>query len=602
MTDASHTPAAKPSALLALIALGIVFRFQPAWLVVDLQSAAAEHGVRPDRLSRLTSRALAPFEQLVARLTRRGRPVRDAEQDATRTELALLRELLGVARGLLAHVKLHRRKVGELVVGAFERLREQHGISQHRFCALLGIPERTLRHWRSRPTSTTTSPSSTEPPATREPRAKPARARAPRRGRFGFDMLLPGTQVGADTTDLVAFDVPLKLVAAQDVGGRDDALFESIVVDDHESANIVATVMSAALADKPGAQAITDQGTPYLARFATGALEALDVEHAPQREGDPLGKATVERAFGTIKRIAGPLFELTNRIARAVPELACPTLAKALATLLITAQLRSYQAGARAGRAAATARAGIDADELARRAEQSRERARSTDRSARLLLAHIHELYSLGGSQRDFTNSLRRYPLQVLHDAEREFAAQCHRDDIRDRKSYYASIVRRLNDEHTRRRRIAQQDAEDNAALHGRAAAHHAQQRALLADPIAWLRFALDLIAMHWIPSDHALLFGGDGFGLGHLQAALVRLALVHGAAATDVARGTLHEFRLGNADRLGPDGVDAVSAVLERELGKLDAKLDCAAESASAIFRSTGRSPRPPPPNRLRI
>ena len=46
------------------------------------------------------------------------------------------------------------------------------------------------------------------------------RDRGPRRPRFGFDVVLPQTQIGADTTDLNAFGVPLKLVAAQDIGGR----------------------------------------------------------------------------------------------------------------------------------------------------------------------------------------------------------------------------------------------------------------------------------------------------------------------------------------------------------------------------------------------
>jgi hypothetical protein len=150
MTTVSHVPLPKPTALLALIALGIVHRFRPAWLAVDLKTAAAEQGVRADRLSRLVSGAVAAFEAVVAKLTRRGRPARDPEEDRTRAELALLRELLGVARALLAQARLRRTAARELLVGALERLEQTHGITRRQFCDLLGLSERTLRHWRAR--------------------------------------------------------------------------------------------------------------------------------------------------------------------------------------------------------------------------------------------------------------------------------------------------------------------------------------------------------------------------------------------------------------------------------------------------------------------
>jgi hypothetical protein len=60
----------------------------------------------------------------------------------------------------------------------------------------------------------------------------------------------------------------------------------------------------------------------------------------------------------------------------------------------------------------------------------------------------VHELYGLGGSQRNFVDSLRIYPLAVLRDAEKAMRAQAHRDDIRDRRSYFAAVVRKLHDEH----------------------------------------------------------------------------------------------------------------------------------------------------------
>src|SRR5574341_834310 len=121
MATFSHNPVPRPTALLALIALGIVSRFRPAWLGIDLKTAAAEQGLRADRLSRLVTGAIAAFEAVVAKLTRRGRPAHDSEEERTRAELALLHELLGVARALLAQVRLRRRAARELLVGALSR-------------------------------------------------------------------------------------------------------------------------------------------------------------------------------------------------------------------------------------------------------------------------------------------------------------------------------------------------------------------------------------------------------------------------------------------------------------------------------------------------
>ena len=76
-------------------------------------------------------------------------------------------------------------------------------------------------------------------PVAPPPEKKRPKKLSPRRPRFGFDVTLPDTQVATDTTDLEAFGVSLKLVAAQDVGGRDQDLFDSIIVDNRESADHV---------------------------------------------------------------------------------------------------------------------------------------------------------------------------------------------------------------------------------------------------------------------------------------------------------------------------------------------------------------------------
>jgi len=50
--------------LFALIALGIVSRLRPSWLAVELKTAAAEHGVRPEQ--RPGAAALPGHRQLAA--------------------------------------------------------------------------------------------------------------------------------------------------------------------------------------------------------------------------------------------------------------------------------------------------------------------------------------------------------------------------------------------------------------------------------------------------------------------------------------------------------------------------------------------------------
>ena len=429
----SHNRASKPSPLAALVCLATVARLRPDWAAVNLGAAAAEIDVSPQRLSRLCSRAIDPFETTVDDLTRMGRPPADKATDKAAAERDIMAALLEVASSLLAQCRLTGPVFRALVVGAWLRLHAQHPrLSRQRFCEALAVPERTLRHWLN------TDQPPCEPKAN-EATPKPARPkkREPRRGRFDFSVVVPDTQVAADTTDLKAFGLGLKLVAAQDVGGRDQDLFESVIVDDHESADLVVKVLLEALqgtkagkvltqalqaleqeqapgaahvpeteqdqasgaadlppaeqeqppgaADLPateqeqppstgthgaqGKQAVCDQAAPYVAHKTRDALDKEGVDHAPQREGDPLGKATIERAFGTIKSIAGPLLGITNRLAESIDSLRNVELAKAATTVFLIALLRSYQAGARATRRAIEQRSGLDEQALYRAAE-----------------------------------------------------------------------------------------------------------------------------------------------------------------------------------------------------------------------------------------
>lgn len=594
--SSSHSSVSKPSTIVALICLAIVHRLRPAWVAVSVSEAAAAEDVNPQRISRLATRALPAFEATAATLSRRGRPPADRGAAQTERTLTATRALLGVATQILDHVSLRKPAVRALVAGAYLRLRAEHGITQKQFCAALALSPRTLRSWLDRAASADATPPAK---ADKTPSTAKKKPRPPRRGRFGFDVTAPGTQVAADTTDLSAFGVPLKLIAAQDVGGRDAELLSSVLVDDHESAELVARVLSTALSDLPGAQAITDQGTPYLAEHTRSALDQLEAEHAVQREADPLGKATIERAFGSAKSFARPLLGITDRLASAIPEHARTALARAITIVTLTALLRAYQAGARAARRADDARGGVDADALVRAAEASRERARADNRSARLLLEHIHTAYEIDGSPKRFVRTFRRFPLPVLRTAERTFAAQAHRDDIKKRTAYFARLVRIAHDDFRRDQDRRHREREQRDRFARQQQRFDAQHHTWRDDPAAHLADALDAVSAHWL--DGQLLFDGIGPGTAWMRTSIDRLVDRHGPRSTrDLADGLFRAFARGAADRLGPDGVAAVRAVLDRHLPESTANTtpSCATRFA-AILGLAGSKPRPPPSHR---
>jgi transposase InsO family protein len=623
----SHISLPKPSVLLALICLCLIRRLRPGWVAISVQEAARAERVNAERVSRLASRALGACEAVVSRLTRKGRP--PANPDTLDNECALLRALLGAATSILQHVKLRKDALRTLVVGSYLHLRDIHpGLTQKVFCQALAVPERTLRSWlknqpvnesrptspidKSRPTSPVSESRPTSPVDKSRPillmsesrpalidtsdtgKPAPQRLRPPRRGRFGFAVTIPNTQFAGDTTDLRAFGVSLKLVATQDIGGRDQSLLDAIIVDNRESADHVVDVLRQSLADRPGAQFLSDQGTPYLAAKTRAALEELQVEHAVQKEGDPLGKATIERAFGTVKQIAAPILSLTEQVAQALPSLSQPDFAIAATTLLFTAFLRAYQAGARATRRACAERC-TNTDQLARAAEVSRERARADERSARLLLTHIHGAYAIGGSLQDFIRRFRRKPMSVIRAAERTFAAQAHRTDIRNRASYFAKLISVAHDAHRRRRaRDARHRQESQRrACHQRRV--RAEQAAWHAEPVLWLSDILSLIAAQW--DGHTLLFDGAGLRT-WLRQSLAHLADLYGPPSTQVVAAVFAHFEQTRLPDLGPAGVAAVKAVLQRQAGPLPKSTHtpfCAAHFA-ATLRGTGSNPRPPP------
>jgi hypothetical protein len=559
-----HVATPKPSPLLAVVSLAVVHRLHPEWVAVPLADAAAQEDLSAQRLSRLCSRAISMFEAVIGNLTRRGRPHK-LERNAD-TELAQVRALLDVATSLLRAVPLRGNKVRALLVGAWLRL--QHSsltISCRRFCATLGVSERTFRRWRNTTTVELDVGSDVVKP---EPAPNKPKPHPPRRGRFNFDVTLPDTQVAADTTDLNVFGVKLKLIASQDVGGRDNDLLDHVIVDTHEDAARVEEVLNHSLAGLEGAQAITDQGTPYMAELTRNALEDMQVDHAPQREGDPLGKATIERAFGTVKTIAAPLFALTRRLARHHPSLCEPQFAKAFARLVVTFLLRAYQAGARAAHRADEQRAGLDEQTLARLAAENRDKAHAELRSKRMLLEHIHQTLGIEVSKTAFIRQFSSRPLPVLELAHKDFAKQAHRDDIRNRTAYFAWFVGKHLDAYKQqqaksrgqRERVQQRAADEQ---------HKARrEQAWNKNPTQWLMHSLKTIAAFWLPESGILAGGGAGPGKAWLRCAIARLVELHGArTALDIAHGTADVFARAAAHELGEQGLRVVLGILFDEL-----------------------------------
>ena len=177
--------------------------------------------------------------------------------------------------------------------------------------------------------------------------------------------------------------------------------------------------------------------------------------------------------------------------------------------------------------------------------------------------------------------------------------------DVRSVDRYFAALVRSECAEHRRRR--ATRDA--SRALQERLRRQHHEadhaQRARSAEPALWLRQALDLIAVQWLPSARHLLFDGNGLGVGWMCGALDLLLRRHGCLATDdIAAGVLGQFRLASLPALGDDGVNAVALLLQRELAQAHARYqpDLAHDPACAIRSAIGLFTRSPPPNPLRI
>jgi hypothetical protein len=551
--------------------------------------------VRPERVSRLKAQLRRPLAEVLAAATRRGRPAKTPPAPRASRAAALLL----VATALLAksRVPVRRRAVQDELVCAFDRVHADYGVTQTEFCATLGLAERTFRSWRARPPAPTEPAPPPPPPAPRKNNR--------RTGRFDLDVTAPGTQLGGDTTDLRVLGVQLKLVGTQDLGAREQRLFEAFALDERENSDLVVRVLTDALAGREGLQFITDQGTPYVSEAAKLAYQALGVDHAPQKEGTPTDKATVERAWDTVQRALAPLVDLSNRVAEALPALRRADLARAFGTLLVAVFLRVYAAGRRH---LAHPLAGEDPARLQAIIEEQRDQARAEDRSRRLFLEAVHAEYAMPGSSEAFVRTFKRYSLEDLKDAERRLRPNACRCRVRLCDRYFAAVVRDAHERGNQRRAAAWRRSKDQAEARraDRAAAHRAAD--LHAHPDHRLHEGLDLLAETWLPEQRR--FCADAAParswLRRAVADLHRQAL-HPDVAADTVEAHVRAWFVAHP-ALDLTVCDHVRRVLAQVITEVRGKplRPHSPATVGAILPSSARArpdnPRPPPPPHLRI
>ena len=542
----------RPSALLALVCASIVRAFDSSWLARSVADLAKDVDIRPERVTRLWRKLLKAFESLLFQASTRGR--KKKRKSARRKARDKSREaLLSIAAEVIRGGGIKKRAVQDLIVTARDRMKTEHDIPHKEFCESIGVPQRTVRYWARRGTAPSKEP---------EPSVEESPKRDRHVGRFDLAVTLPGHQAMADTSDFSLFDVPLKIVAVQDPGDRKERLWSSFAVEDHEDSEVVIGVVRDALADFPGTQIITDQGTPYLSKAAQEAYDAMELEHAPQKEGTPTDKATLERSFLTVKAALAPLCKLSAKLAEAVPDLKNTSLAKHLGRILLATFLRVYAAAENSsGRERSNDPVVIEAI-----VERQREKARAESRSAKLLLESIFDRYQFEGSKRRFVKAHRLHHPEDIEEAEKRLgwrACRCHAKFC-DR--YFAAIlrnvakaaaIRRKRERRERLRRNERQKCNVEA---------HAERAYFEAHPEEWIARGLRLVATHYQPEKDALFNAGVGRGTGQIREAIARLKAVSPTPLVDRVEVGWRKWLI--EDPL-PAAVPHVREVLRRILGE---------------------------------
>lgn len=587
----SHAAPLRPTPLLALVCAAIVKAFEPTWLSRPIVERCAEVGVRPERVSRLWRKLLAPMEGILGRASTRGRKKGRRRSEGERRRIRA-EALLDVTREMRRRGGTGKREVQDFLVVARDRLKEEQGISHREFCDVLGISERTVRSWAGRDPAAPGAPDPKPEPKKRRPRGV---------GRFDLAVTLPGLQVVGDTTDLEVFGVPLKVVAFQDPGDRHLHPWKSFVVESQENHEIVLDALKAAVGDRDGMQVVVDQGTPYMAKAVKDACEDLGLEHEPQKEGTPTEKATKERQFGVVKHFLGPLLDLTRKLAEAVPALRDVELAKATGRLLLGTYLRIYVAAS----AVRETNRPDDPVVLEEIAKAQREAAVAECRSTKLKLEAIFAAYEFEGSRRDFVRVHRRRRIEDIEEAERRFVKQAAEGKVRYRARYFAGILCRVAEERAevrrleaaRRRRAAKERA-DRAAAKKKAAAW---EKHLDGDPERRLGEGLRQIAAQYVPDRDRLFNGGVGHGTKEVREALRACFHQSGRAAIHRADVAWRLFENSASDRAALPHVRRVfEALLDAEKREIPSNCD----PTSAILDAGSehqRNRRPPPDGDLR-
>jgi len=587
--SSSQVESFRPSALLALVCAAVVRAFDPSWLARPVAELAKEAGIRPERVSRLWRRLLASLEKLLERAATRGRK---KKRRPSKRELRRIRTeaLLDVARELIRLGGVGKRRTQDFLVAARDRTKVEEGISHREFCAALGLKERTVRYWAGR------GAAPAEPPGPPPPSPPP---RNSGRGRFDLEVTLPGIQAMADTSDFALFDVPLKIVALQDPGNRREKLWEAFAVDDHEDHEVVVKVVTEALGDRPGTQLVTDQGTPYLAEAAQKAYEEIEISHAPQKEGDPRKKATLERSFRTVKGALAPLADLSGKLARAIPALRDAGLAKAMGRLLIATFLKVYVA---ARDAPATERP-ADPVVLKALACAQREKARGERQSAKLLLENVHDRYQLPGQRRKFVKAHRHHRVEDIEEAERRMGRRACRCHARVCDRYFAAILNAVADER-RPRRLQQRRQAVRRSVENQDKARLQQEETHHREHVeGWIAKALGFVADQYQAARNRLFNEGIGLGTRQLREAIEHLRTASPLGLLDRAEVGWRTWLAENPD---PKTVPLVREVFDRHLRRSRENPNPLPSDTASHILAPGphpeQVPRPPPDPDLRF
>lgn len=545
-----------PSEKLALLSALIARDYDSSWISRPVSQLASPDAPRPEKLSRLRARLQPKFEALVEESMRPGRPPR---KEDPADENRLLRQLLAlVPREVWRELRGERRLE---LVRAQERLSDEAGITQAQFCEMLGLPGRTLRSWKEKEKRP-------DPPPQR--RADPERENKKKRrrggestGRFDLEVTMPGQQLMADTSAWTLFATPLRIVGVQDPGWRKKRLWESFAIHHTEDSELVVKTVAAAL--RPGMQLVCDQGKPYVSGRTIEAIDALDCEHAPQKEGSPTEKSPKERAFRTVKDALEPIRKLTDDLACAIPALRDARFARAAGRILLAAFLRVYETAPRDGGHPLAAR---EREELDAIAEEQRERARAETRSVRLTLEQIHRAYRFPGSAEAFIRAHRNHALEDIQEAERRLRPRLADPQISASDRYFAGILRNVRDENLPRRRRERErqlaESKQRRELEESRREERRREALLCEQPDVVLAEGLELVSAHWIAAEERLYSGGRGLGTCRLHQALRSMASENAYTLRDRAEAVWRAWAARRPAAKRAE-LDAIRSVFER-------------------------------------